>query len=119
MSLVVRSRLIVGPLLEELRLPLVPALETLEFRRFDGHFFNDEGECFSCRERGTRTLRSSGIRWSLWCALGAVLKVWRGSMSPAPPRSTNGSGRRLSMVATTQAARPAKNVTNCASFGAR
>ena len=27
----------------------------LEFPRFDGHFFIDEGECFSCRERETRT----------------------------------------------------------------
>ena len=34
----------------------------LEFPRFDGHFLRDGGVWFSCRERGTRTLRSSGIR---------------------------------------------------------
>ena len=35
----------------------------LEFPRFDGHFFTDEGECFSCRERGTRTRRNLGNNW--------------------------------------------------------
>ena len=83
---------------------VLSAAEELEFPRFDGHFFIDEGECFSCREQGTRTLRNSGISWSRWCALGAVLKVWRGSMNPALPRSTNGSGKRLPMKAMTQAA---------------
>ena len=51
----------------------------LEFPRFDGHFSLDEGECFSCRERGTRTLRISGNRWLRWYEPGAVLKALRRS----------------------------------------
>ena len=48
-----------GSIIKQLR---APKSVNLEFPRFDGHFFTDEGECFSCRERGTRTLRNSGIR---------------------------------------------------------
>jgi len=34
----------------------------MEFPRFCGNFSLDEGECFTCREQGTRTRRNSGIR---------------------------------------------------------
>ncbi|WP_297772446.1 helix-turn-helix domain-containing protein [uncultured Roseovarius sp.] len=74
-------------------------VEELEFPRFDGHFSLDEGECFSCRERGPRTRRTSGSRWLRWLEPGAVLKAWRASTSPALRRSTSGSGKGLHRAA--------------------
>jgi len=74
-------------------------LLALEFPLFDGHFFTDEGECFSCRERGTRTRRNFGSSWWRWRELVAVLKVLRETMSLALPRSMIGSSRLGPMVA--------------------
>ncbi|MBG6211792.1 hypothetical protein IWQ49_006487, partial [Labrenzia sp. EL_126] len=45
--------------LERSHLSFIRVLE-LEFPRFDGHFFDFKGECFSCREQETRILRNSG-----------------------------------------------------------
>ena len=53
--------------------PLADALLdtlALEFPRFDGRFFTDEGECFSCQERGPEpdgiqgTIGFSGASWA-------------------------------------------------------
>ena len=57
--------------------------EPLEFPRFDGHFSFIEGECFSCREQGPRTLRNSGNRLLRWPDQVAAWRALLGSLSRA------------------------------------
>ena len=48
-----------------------------ELPRLDGHLFDREGECMSCREPGTRTLRGSGYRSLRWPSLNGCQRAGR------------------------------------------
>ncbi len=54
----------------------------LEFPRFDGHFSVCEGECLSCRERGTRIDAILSVRVFYDCQLN-MLRKWMGHSSMA------------------------------------
>jgi hypothetical protein len=52
-----------------------------------------------CRRHDRPTRRSSGARWSSWCAPAAARRSWRASSSPRPRRSAPGSSRPGATVA--------------------